>query len=564
VETRGLRAADNNNQKSFDALELDRYTEFHQTMRELIETTGDTSAINAELDVLKGNLENLFDNQRHLIDEMQDKLIRLRLVSFGSLSIRLQRTVRVTADEEGKTVELVIEGENLEVDTQILDALIEPLLHLLRNAVAHGIELPEARRLLGKPETGKIKVRVHDEGTHFIMTVTDAGRGISAAALKAKAIENGTLVEAEAEALSEQEAFALIFQSGLSTADKVSQVSGRGVGMDIVKTSITRHQGSISIDSEPHKGTVFTIRLPVALAVTRVLLVKTGEQTYAVPLKVIKRISRLSIADSLRSEGDGQNSQTTDDAHSLVEERYDEIKEPDSSIFHLNELLDLPYRAMPNDENTPLLSLKTTGAPINLIVDEIIKAEEIVVKSLGSPLNNLPALIGATILGDGSVVPVLDITYLLNKKDLRTRIPVTPSAEVQLEQQLHAASQQILSVLIVDDSPSVRHLTSNIIKNAGWKAAVAKDGVEALEILQESRQLPDVILSDVEMPRMNGYEFLASLKKQENLQTIPVVMITSRANDKHRQKAVDLGVTEYLTKPFNDAKLIEIIKDLTA
>jgi chemosensory pili system protein ChpA (sensor histidine kinase/response regulator) len=202
------------NAKSFDSLELDRYTEFHQTMRDLIETTVDTSAINSELDSLKGNLEMLFESQRQLIEEMQDKLLRLRMVTFGTLSIRLQRTVRVTGDDQGKSAELTIEGENLEVDTQILDALVEPLLHLLRNAVAHGIESPETRRLLGKPEAGRINLRVHDEGTHFILTVSDDGRGISAASLKAKAVQHGIISEERAEKMSEQEAFALIFHAG--------------------------------------------------------------------------------------------------------------------------------------------------------------------------------------------------------------------------------------------------------------------------------------------------------------------------------------------------------------
>ena len=540
------------NPKSFDSLELDRYTEFHQTMRELVETTGDTSAIGAELDTLKGNLETLFENQRHLIEEMQDKLLRLRLVSFGSLGIRLQRTVRVTADEEGKSAELHIEGESLEVDTQILDALIEPLLHLLRNSVAHGIEPPEMRRLLGKPETGRIKVSVSDEGTHFILIVTDDGRGISAAALKAKAIQHGILSNEAAEKMSEQEAFALVFHAGLTTADEISQVAGRGVGMNIVKMAVERQQGSISIDSEAHKGTTFTIRLPMALAVTRALLVRTGGQIYALPLKVIKHISRLSVAGDLWSETGEKNKRIAGG------EQSPKIKDLQSSIFHLNDLLGLPSDAAAKNEDAPLLLLKTPENPVGLIVDEIIKCEEIVIKPLGNPLHNLPAFLGATILGDGSVAPVLDVFYLLKQEGRNQKQEVRNQKESAKTQ-----DQKPLNILIVDDSPSVRHLTSNIIKNAGWTTIVAKDGLEALDVLQDLRELPDVILSDVEMPRMNGYELLAALKKQENLRAIPVVMITSRANDKHRQKAVDLGVSEYLTKPFDDVKLLEIIKNLT-
>ena len=282
------------NSQLFDTLEFDRYTELHQTTRELIETTTDTSAISSELHNLKGNLDLLFENQRCLIDELQEKLLRLRMVSFGSLSVRLQRTVRVVSEEEDKLVELFIEGENLEVDTQILDALIEPLLHLLRNSVAHGIEPPETRRILGKPEYGKIVVRLASEGTHISLTVSDDGRGISASSLKDKAVNNGFISEEKAALMSDNEAFELAFLPGLTTAEKLSQVSGRGVGLNIVKSGIARQQGTILIDSELQKGTTFTMRLPMALAVARAILVKANQQTFAFPLKLVKHITEIS------------------------------------------------------------------------------------------------------------------------------------------------------------------------------------------------------------------------------------------------------------------------------
>ncbi len=527
--------------KSFDALELDRYTEFHQTMRELIETTGDTAAINGELDGLKNNLESLFDTQSHLIEEMQDKLLRLRMVSFGSLAVRLQRTVRVTADEEGKAAELLIEGGDLEVDTQILDGLIEPLLHLLRNAVAHGIEPPETRRLLGKPETGRIVVRAADEGTHIILTVSDDGRGISAAALKAKAVESGKITDSEAAEMSEQEAFALVFLVGMTTAESISQISGRGVGMNVVKTAVARQQGTVSIASESHQGATFTVRLPMRMTVTRALIVKAGDETFAFPLKFVKQIKRRAPVVNFDAET--------------------EIHE--SAFVNLNDLLALPRRA-PNEDHA-LLLIKTPENPCVLLVDEIVKTEEIIVKPFGSPLHNLPDFFGAAILGDGSVVPVLDLIYLLQQKKStppngsRTARREPPSAANETRREPGK-----LTIMIVDDSPSVRHLTSNFVENAGWTWLIAKDGLEALEVLQNARRLPDVILSDVEMPRMNGYELLAALKKQARLQLIPVVMITSRAGEKHHRKAFDSGAAEYLTKPFNEAALIETIKTLTA
>ncbi|MEP6901159.1 MAG: Hpt domain-containing protein, partial [Actinomycetota bacterium] len=282
---------------NFDALEFDRYTEFHQTTRELLETSGDTSAINGELDNLHGNLELLFDTQSRLIEEMHDKLLRLRMVKFGSLTARLHRTVRVTCEEEKKQADLIIEGEQIEVDTQILDLLVEPLLHLLRNSVAHGIESPEMRRLLGKPEKGKIHLRLHSEGTHVILIVTDDGRGISAMALREKAVKNGFISQAEADQMSEEDAFSLGFLPGLTTAESVSQTAGRGVGMNIVKTSVLRGQGTISIASEPQKSTTFTIRMPMALAITRGLLVKMNGQMFAFPLKLVKQVSEISVRE---------------------------------------------------------------------------------------------------------------------------------------------------------------------------------------------------------------------------------------------------------------------------
>ena len=547
----GLRTKDKGlNTDSFDSLELDRYSDFHQTLRELAETTGDTAAINAELDNLRGSLELLFENQRRLIEEMQEKLLRLRLVSFESLKVRLQRTVRVACDEEGKSAHLTVEGETLEVDTQILDSLIEPLLHLLRNAVAHGIELPETRRLLGKPETGKIHVQVKSEETHIILKISDDGRGIFADGLKEKAVRNGLINGAQAERMNRDEAFSLIFLPGLTTADKISQIAGRGVGMNIVKQNIARQKGTIAITSEMQKGTTFTIRLPVTMAITRALLIKTGEQTFAFPLKLVKQASEISATDYERTEN-----------KNLLP-----IGGVDYRVFHLSVLLGLPNQK-PVNEKISLLLLENLETPCAIAVDEICKAEEIVIKQLGNPLQNLPGLLGATILGDGSVVPVLDLVYLLKRAVLSPESEVVsqkPSADDNRRIPVKGLRTQhsAFNILIVDDSPSVRHLTSNIIVNAGWTAILAKDGLEALEILQELRELPDAILSDVEMPRMDGYEFLSSLKRQENLRTIPVVMITSRANQKHRQKAFDLGASEYLTKPFDDAKLLEIIQNL--
>ncbi|HEY0461504.1 MAG TPA: hybrid sensor histidine kinase/response regulator [Pyrinomonadaceae bacterium] len=544
------------NPHSFDSLEFDRYTEFHQTTRELLETAGDASAINTELDKLRGNLEMLFGSQSHLIEEMHDKLLRLRMVRFGSLASRLQRTVRVTCEQEQKYVELVIEGEQTEVDTQILDLLVEPLLHLLRNAVAHGIEAPDTRRLLGKPEKGKINLRLHSEGTHIILTVTDDGRGISAIALREKAVRNGFISEDEASRLNDEEAFSLGFLPGLTTAESVSQTAGRGVGMNIIKTSILRGQGTISVASEPQKGATFTIRMPMALAITRGLLVKTNGQTFAFPLKIVKKVSEISMEEFAR----------------LTDKSTIQIDGTAFAVSNLGTLLDLPpATATPAREFIPLLLLETAETPRALMVDEIVRAEEIVIKPLSAPLQNYPNLLGATILGDGGVVPVLDLIYLLKNQVPGPKPPVTSPQIVEDEplpmqsenSQLPPLNSQLLKVMVVDDSPSVRHITSKLITNAGWEVVLAKDGLEALEALEAAEMLPDIVLTDVEMPRMDGYELLSSIRNHAHLCGIPVIMITSRASEKHHQKAVELGVSEYLTKPFDDSVLIEKIKILS-
>lgn len=522
----------------FDSLEFDRYTEFHQTTRELVETTGDTFAINNELENLRGNLEMLFDRQRRLIEEMQDKLLRLRMVTFGSLSNRLQRTVRVTAEQDNKQVELVIDGEQLEVDTQILDSLIEPLLHILRNAVAHGIENPDTRRLIGKAETGKIELKIYSEGMHIIVNVKDDGRGISTDTLRKKALENRLITTEQAASMSDEEALKLIFLPGLTTAEEINYVSGRGVGMNIVQTTIERQQGTVSVNSEMQKGTEFTIRLPMSLAITRALLVKSNEQIYAFPLNLVKKITEIPAEKLAKNEKSWQ------------------VDEINYRLSHLNKLLGFSAPDVSHLEKVPLLLIETLDKPHALAIDEIVRAEEIVIKPLDKFLQNIADFVGATILGDGSVVPVLDLIYLLSQKEPKAEKPDQESKPPEKEKQMQ--------VMIVDDSPSVRLINSKLIKNAGMIPLVAKDGLEALEQLQTFQDLPDVILTDVEMPRMDGYELLASLKKLEILRGIPVIMITSRTSEKHREKAFELGVSEYLTKPYEDTKLIETIKSLSA
>jgi chemosensory pili system protein ChpA (sensor histidine kinase/response regulator) len=403
------------------------------------------------------------------------------------------------------------------------------------------------RRLLGKPETGKISVRVFSDGTHLTLTVSDDGRGISASALKEKAVGNKLISRQTAETMTEDEAFSLIFLPGLTTAEHLSQISGRGVGMNIVKTNVERRQGTVTIESEAQKGTTFTIRLPLPLAITRALPVKSGEQTFAFPLKLIKEATEVATENLRETVQIGNTTYT---------------------VSYLNNLLGMPSRSIAQNSETSVLLIETSKNNYALVVDEILKPEEIVIKRLGSPLDSSAQLLGAAILGNGSIIPVLDLLYLLERKTQSSKPQIysqseTQNALLEVQPTIHNPQAAILNVLIVDDSPSVRHLTSKMIKNAGMNAITAKDGLEALDVLQNPAELPNVILTDVEMPRMDGYELLASLKKQESFREIPVIMITSRAGEKHRQRAFDLGVSDYLTKPFADAALIEKVKNLS-
>ncbi len=520
----------------FDSLELDRYTDFHQSSRELSEATNDSFSIHTAMEAVKGSLEMVFDDQRRLIEEMQEKVMQIRLIQFGSLTTRLQRAVRVTCEEENKKAEVSIENQEVEIDTDVLDSLVEPVMHLLRNAVVHGIESPDTRRLLGKPETGNIVVRVRNDETHIVLQVSDDGRGITGSALKEKAVSAGLIAVEAAEMLDAEGMLDLMFMPGLTTAEKLSMSAGRGVGMSIVKESIEARKGTISIETEAQRGTTFTVRIPLAYAVAQVLLVRADRQTLAIPLKLVKHISEFMPADIEQNGGD-------------------QILEVESVRYEVKFLADhigIPRNDDAGAEFSNTLLIETGGTKCALMVDEILRTEEIAIKTLGKPLENLGGVLGAAILGSGEIVPILDLQFLLKNK------PQAADAESKAP-----AARETLRILVVDDSPSVRHMTSKVIVGSGWEVLTAKDGLEAFEMLQSAAELPDVVLTDVEMPRMDGYELISALKGTEALREIPVVLITSRSGDKHREKALDLGISDYLAKPYDDSELIEIVKRLS-
>jgi chemosensory pili system protein ChpA (sensor histidine kinase/response regulator) len=523
----------------FDALEFDRYTEFHLISRELAETTNDIQTLAGELGYLLGDFDGYLSRQARLGSEIEDKLMRLRMVPLSTVAARLHRTVRNATETTRKKAELVLVGERTGLDKTVLDAMNDPLLHLLRNAVDHGLESPEVRRALGKPETGTITLTAGHEGSQVVLTIADDGRGIDQERVRTRAVECGLL--APDAVIDEDQLLALLFEPGFSTKGDVSELSGRGVGLDVVKSKVDGLKGTVQVMSILGRGTTFIIRLPMTLAVTRALLVRTHQQTFAIPLDAVEQIIRLEESD----------------VQQIGREPVVKVGEQVYPIVFLGRLLNLKTTADDSVRRPPVLLLRAGEKRLAVVVDQLLGGREIVIKSLGSHLKRLPAVSGATLMGDGTVVLILNPTEFARRSSTPTPVArtATPSGS------MHGPGGRV--VLVVDDSPSVRRVLTGLVERCGWTAVTAKDGLEALEILQRGQISPDIVLSDIEMPRMDGYELLGTIRSLPTGKRLPVVMITSRSADKHRTRAMDLGASAYVTKPYQDESLIELITQLT-
>ena len=525
----------------FDPLEFDRYNEMHILSRELLETTSDIRTVHNELRTLMGDFDSLLTSQGRVASEVQDKLMHARMVPLSSVITRLHRAVRVVASKTGKEVELEVIGEELGLDKQVLEEIVDPLLHALRNAVDHGLESTEARIAAGKPEVGNIKLHAFQEGNQIVMRITDDGAGIDLEKLRAKAVSGGFASEAEAQDLSKDALYSLLFTSGFSTASAVTDISGRGVGLDVVKTAVDKLKGTVSVQSTAGVGTMFTIRLPMTLAVVRALLVDANRQTFAIPLLAVSQILRME-----------REAVTTIGKKPML--RVDDKLVP---LVRLAELLGLPGESDSSARRLPVLVLSVGNKQIALVVDNLSEGRDIVIKTLGNHLRKVRAVSGATLMGDGGVVLILDPAQLLIDEDeFQARTWNMGTGKV-------AAKRTQLTIMVVDDSLSVRRVVSNLVKNAGWIPVQARDGLEALEYIQGAAQLPDAILLDVEMPRMNGYELTSTLKAQPEYKDVPIIMLTSRSSDKHRRKAFEVGVSEYLIKPYEEETLLSAVRKLT-
>ncbi|HUQ92656.1 MAG TPA: Hpt domain-containing protein [Bryobacteraceae bacterium] len=527
----------NSSSDDFDALEFDRYTEFHLLSRDLAETTGDVSNAGSRLNELIADFDGYLNRLGTLTGEVEDRLMRLRMLPLRNLSSRLHRTVRVTADRRNKLVDLVVEGEAVELDKTVLEEMAGPIDHILRNAVDHGVETTEARRAAGKPERGAIHVRAFHEGTQVVLQIRDDGSGLDRERLRSAVVRHGYLPSEEAAKLSDQELFSFIFLPGFSTAIELSEVSGRGVGLDVVKSTVSRMKGTLSITSEPGKGTAFTIRLPMTLALTRVVLVRSGNETYAIPLAAIAQILRIE-PEQLERVGRKP------------------VLRLGGKIVPTIHLAEVAGQQLPPDANLTRLKaivLNIGEQRLALMVDQVLEAREVVVKTLGTMLGRVHAVTGATIMGDGGVVLILNPNDMLHQQHT-----VTP--QVRLRPSAPKPELETFEVLVVDDSPSVRRVVTNLIRNAGWTPHAAKDGLDALEMIHSGASRPDVVLLDIEMPRMDGFELTAALRSMPHFRNTPIVMLTSRAGEKHRKRAFELGASEYIIKPYQDEELLGVIR----
>ena len=519
----------------FDPLELDRYSSLQQFSRALAETSSDVASIQGLLETLTREAQSLLTQQSRVITELQNSLMRTRMVPFQRHVQRLTRLVRQAANDTLKRAELSVQGASAELDRQVLERMVAPLEHMLRNAVVHGIETPDRRAALGKPEVGRISISLERDGAEVVIVVADDGAGIDVKLIREKAIALG-LADPQAK-LTDEEATQLILEPGFSTAGRVTQSAGRGVGMDVVATEVKKLGGGLYIESTHGRGSRFTIRLPFTLAISQALIVRVAEEIYALPLATVEGVVRLPRNIVARHLGR--------DAPPF------EYGGQKYRFQQLGTFVGIGATRLPETDVSMSVALIRAGEHSTaLVTDELVGSREIVVKSLGPQISAIRGIAGATILGDGRIVIILDMGSLV-RSEWRSR----PSETAVLDQR-----DRRTFALVVDDSITVRRVTQRLLERNGMRVVTAKDGVEAVSILQE--QLPDIILLDIEMPRMDGYEVAAHVRNDARLKDIPIVMITSRVSEKHRARAIELGVDDYLGKPYQESQLLDAIEPL--
>jgi chemosensory pili system protein ChpA (sensor histidine kinase/response regulator) len=514
--------------REFDPLEFDRFTRFQELTRMMAESVNDVSTVQQSLIRMVDDTDAALSAQARLNRELQQDLMRVRMVPFETLAERLHRLVRQTAKELRKRASLELRGGSVELDRSVLERITGPLEHLVRNALTHGIEPASERVAAGKPGAGEIRLDVRQEGNEIVLSLADDGAGLDLGKIREKALQRGLIDVAEQ--ISEQRLAELIFVPGFSTVEQVTEIAGRGVGMDVVKDEVGGLGGRIELESAPRRGTRFTVRLPLTTAVTQAVLVKSGARICALPAVMIEQVQQLRLEqlDQVRAAG------------------YLEWAGRHYPFATMHELLG-EAAAVQGDARrySPVLLLRSGAEAAAVLVDEMIGNQEVVVKDLGPQLARVPGVAGVTVLGSGEIVLILNPVALV----LRPR-----PQQGHVTTQVSAPAAARLKVMVVDDSLTVRKITGRLLEREGYQVLTAKDGVEALEQLSET--VPDVMLVDIEMPRMDGFDLTRNVRADPRLKSVPIIMITSRTADKHRAYAQEVGANAFLGKPYQEEQLL--------
>jgi len=542
METPGLPQEAAEHSTDFLELEFDRYDDFNLLSRKLTEITNDTNEIMTELAGFFDSFELDTARISTITTNLQNEITMARMVEMDKLYQMFQRPVRDLAQEEGKQVNMVVTGGETKIDKTIFEIISDPLMHMIRNSISHGIEPAAERKTLKKDPTGTLILKARHEGNSIILEIEDDGRGMDPVMLRKAAVDKGFMSASEAQSLTDLDAINMIFRPGFSTAAKISKVSGRGVGMDVVSTHLARINGRIEIKTEKGVGTKFLIRLPLTLAIAQALIVKLRDQEMAIPMNLVEETTRFSYKDIQRAAGE-----------EMVNLRGSLVR-----LLKLNDLLGVGKFPKKDDNyRNPTLILGMAEKRIALMVEDIIGREEIVVKSLGDYLKGIKLFSGATISGEGNVRLIINIASLFGDEAM---VATKASVGAAKEAPAPDVAKRKPKVLVVDDSISIRKYVQRFLDRTGYEVEVAPDGMEALNAM--SRVKFDAVITDLEMPVMHGYDLMAEMKKSPELMNIPVIVLTSRAGDKHRQKALDMGAQDYLVKPFEEQEMIGSLKKL--
>ena len=540
----------------FSELEMDRYDDYNILSRSLTEISADVTEVLTQLDGFVRRVDSDIDEFTKLAHRLQDEITQARMVPIGNLYTRISRTVRDSARATDKQVELNLAGAETELDNSIIQQISDPLIHLVRNAVAHGLETTEERYHSGKTDHGNVAVRAYHRGNHIYIEVEDDGKGIDYERVRKSAVEQGLYSAEQAERLAERDLLEVLFQPGFSTAARKTELAGRGVGLDVVRSNLTALNGEIDVDTQKDVGTRFTLKVPLTLIISQALFVKCGEMSFAFPLSLVEEIRRIPPAAIEEVGG------------KLLTKVRDVVTE----VVRLDSQLGLPP-VEPVNGFYHLVLVSVAGRSVGVIVEEVIRKDEIVIKNLGEYLRNVKLFPGATIAPDGSLILLIDVNRMVAGEAIERRPLMTRATAARIfapgsgavaageipEAAIESVPQEKV-VILADDSISVRKFVGRMLEKAGYRVRLAGDGLEALEIALQSRC--DLIITDLEMPRTNGYELMMHLRQNSETRGIPVMVVTSRAGAKHRDRAIKEGAAAFLTKPVQDEQLIAAVSEL--